>query len=207
MSSTLFTSVLMVWIVNTGDNVIHGEKAMAKNFYEQNVNDQTTEATLEFGSKTLNGIDTLSDFNEDGPRMVVKGTLYKKDGKPASGIIVYIYHTDQTGVYPKRGEETGWGKRHGYLRGWVKTGNDGKYEFYTLKPAAYPGGGTPAHIHMLVKEPSRNEYPVDAILFEGDPFLKESESNRPNPRGGSGLVKLQQSTDGLLLAKRDIFLD
>src|SRR5690242_15019427 len=93
------------------------------------------EAALEYGSRTLNATDTLPDFNESGPKLIVTGTIYQKDGTtPASDVILYIYHTDQTGEYSKKGNEKGWGKRHGYIRGWIKTGKDGRYTFYTLRP-------------------------------------------------------------------------
>src|SRR6476469_8749496 len=56
----------------------------------------------------------LPDFSEAGPRMVISGTIYKPDGKtPAPGVILYVYHTDQTGHYSKKGNEKGWGIRHG----------------------------------------------------------------------------------------------
>jgi protocatechuate 3,4-dioxygenase, beta subunit len=180
----------------------------------QNITNQETdidcedcEATQEYGSKKLHWIDTLPDFGESGKKMEISGTIYKQDGKThAAGVILYIYHTDQTGNYTKKGNETGWGKRHGYIRGWVRTGPDGKYKFYTLKPAPYPGGGTPAHIHAIVKEEGRKEYVIDAFVFEGDPYLTPDDLNRPNPRGGAGIIKLRQQKNGLLLAHRNITL-
>jgi protocatechuate 3,4-dioxygenase beta subunit len=172
----------------------------------QNEGDPQTEATLEYGNKILSWIDTLPDFNKAGPKLEVSGTVYKKDGKtPAPGVIVYAYHTDQTGNYTATENEKGWGKRHGYSRGWVRTGNDGKYKFYTLKPAPYPGGRNPAHIHMLVREGGK-EYHIDEIVFHGDPILTASDLNRPNPAGGPGIVKLEKQNNGLLVAHRDIFL-
>lgn len=59
----------------------------------------------------------LPDWNLPGRKLAVSGTVYKADGKtPAEGVIIYVYHTDQTGVYPTKADETGWAKRHGYLR-------------------------------------------------------------------------------------------
>src|SRR6266446_2307280 len=76
----------------------------------------------------LSWIDTLPDFNEPGPKMVINGVIYKADGKtPAPGVVLYVYHTDQTGHYSKKGNEKGWGLRHGYIRGWMKTNNNGEY--------------------------------------------------------------------------------
>ena len=90
------------------------------------------------------------DFNEPGPKLELCGTIYQSDGKtPAPGVILYVYHMDQRGEYSNKVNETGWGKKHGYIRGWIKTGKDGRFRFYTLKPGACPVGGNPAHIHPV----------------------------------------------------------
>src|SRR5215213_4221665 len=107
----------------------------------------------------LSWIDTLPDFHEAGPKMVISGVIYQADGKtPAKDVVLYVYHTDQTGHYSRKGNETGWGKRHGYIRGWMKTNEKGEYKFYTLRPAAYPNANIPQHIHPTIKEPDKNEY-------------------------------------------------
>ena len=47
----------------------------------------------------LNNIDTLPDFNGRGPKIEISGFIYKQDGKtPAADVVLYVYHTDQTGV-------------------------------------------------------------------------------------------------------------
>lgn len=167
---------------------------------------ENCEATMEYGTKTLYWYDTLPGFDEKGPKLEISGTVYKKDGKTrAAGVILYVYQTDQSGNYSKKGNEKGWGQRHGYIRGWIKTGSDGKYKFLTLKPAPYPGGGTPAHIHIIVKEPNRKEYVVDEYVFEGDPYLTAEDLNRPNPTGGSGVIKLKKR-GSVLIGHRDIIL-
>jgi protocatechuate 3,4-dioxygenase, beta subunit len=165
------------------------------------------EAALEYGSRTLNATDTLPDYNETGPKLIVTGTIYKKDGKtPAPNIILYIYHTDQDGKYSTKGNETGWGKRHGYIRGWIKTGADGRYAFYTLRPASYPGGENPAHIHPVIKEPGLTPYWIDEYLFDDDPILKASERNQQEKHGGNGIIVLTKNKDGISVMKRDIIL-
>lgn len=105
----------------------------------------------------LKNVDTLPDFNERGPKLEISGIIYQNDGKtPAKDVVLYVYHTDQKGVYPTKGDEKGWAKRHGYLRGWVKTDQNGFYKFYTLLPASYPNSKAPKHIHPTIKETDKN---------------------------------------------------
>lgn len=164
------------------------------------------EAVYEYGNKRLTSVDTLPDFFEKGPKLKVTGTIYQKDGKtPAKDVIFYIYHTDQAGHYATKGGETGWGKRHGYIRGWIKTGADGKYTFYTLRPASYPNSNNPQHIHPTIKEPGKSEYYIDEYLFDNDPFLTAEQRKHAENRGGSGIVKTTKSGD-LQVAQRDIIL-
>ena len=128
----------------------------------------------------LNNVDTLPDFNDPGPKIEISGIVYQKDGKtPAANVVLYVYHTDQTGVYPVKGNEKGWAKRHGYIRGWIKTDKNGAYKFYTLVPASYPNSKNPKHIHPTIKETDKNEYWIDEYLFEGDPYLQYEKSDRP----------------------------
>lgn len=168
------------------------------------------EAIYEYGSKVLTSVDTLPDFHEPGPKMEVSGTIYKKDGKtPAKDVILYIYHTDQTGEYTTKGNEKGWGKRHGYIRGWIKTNADGKYKFYTLRPGAYPGRQNPEHIHPTIKEPGYKEYWIDEYLFEDDPIfasLAKKEKSHLQGRGGNGVLKVTKDNKGMQIVKRDIIL-
>jgi protocatechuate 3,4-dioxygenase beta subunit len=154
----------------------------------------------------LNWVDTLPDFNDKGPKLLVTGTVYQVDGKtPAPNVVLYVYHTDQTGEYPTKGDEKGWGKRHGYIRGWIRTNEKGQYAFYTLKPASYPSGRTPAHIHPVIKEADKNPYWIDEYLFDDDPFLTAAERKQQRQYGGSGILKLTKK-DGMLTANRDIVL-
>jgi len=154
----------------------------------------------------LNWVDTLPDFNEAGPKLIISGTVYKSDGKtPAKDIVVYFYHTDQTGHYTNKYNEKGYAGRNGYIKGWIKTNAKGEYKIYTLKPAAYPGTNIPAHIHPVIKEPNKNEYYIDEYLFEGDPFLTSSQRNKQELRGGSGIISLEKK-DNMLYGKRNIIL-
>ena len=153
----------------------------------------------------MNNTDTLPGFNDRGPKIEISGIVYEPDGKtPAKDVVLYVYHTDQAGNYPTKGNEKGWAKRHGYIRGWVKTDKNGFYKFYTLVPASYPKSENPKHIHPTIKETDKNEYWIDEYLFEGDPYLQYEKQDRP-PRGGSGVIKPAMK-DGMLKATRNIIL-
>ncbi len=165
------------------------------------------EAVLEFGSKHLTPVDTLEDFDPDTPSLRISGTVYKQDGKtPAADVILYAYHTDQEGVYPTRGDESGWGRRHGYLRGWIRTDKSGSYTFYTKVPAHYPGRNTPKHIHMTVLEPDGKYYYIADFFFSDDPKLADSGLLQDDPRGGPGYVITPRRLGNLMVAERDIIL-
>lgn len=151
----------------------------------------------------------LADWQKSGTKLVVSGIVFKADGRtPAPGVVLYVYHTDQTGIYPKRGDEKGWARRHGYLRGWMKTDEKGQYQFYTLRPAPYPGRKDPSHIHITVKEPDKNEYWIDEYLFDDDPLLTVSQRKMCEDRGGSGILTIHKdgANKNLVKVERNIYL-
>jgi len=167
---------------------------------------QGCEAALDYGNQKLTNTDTLPGFSDHNQKMIIQGTVFENDGKtPAENVIIYIYQTNQKGVYEKKGGETGFASYHGIYRGWVKTNASGEYAFYTFKPGPYPGRSEPAHVHFTIKEPDKNEYYIDAIQFDDDPLLSQREREKRNPRGGYGIIKLVKR-DGLLIAERDIIL-
>ena len=125
--------------------------------------------------------------------------------RPAEDVILYIYHTNRKGIYETKGDEKAWARRHGFIRGWIKTAKDGKYTFYTFRPAAYPNGRESEHIHITVKEPEKNEYYIDEFVFDDDPLLNDSKRRSLDNRGGSGIVKPGMG-NGSLIVKRDLIL-
>jgi protocatechuate 3,4-dioxygenase beta subunit len=165
------------------------------------------EAVFEYGNRRLKAVDTLPDYNGKGQKIKITGTIYQPDGKtPAEGVILYIYHTNQEGIYAANEEDTGWGKRHGHIRGWIKTGKDGKYTFFTLKPGRYPNRTIPAHIHPIILEPDGKYYWVGSYHFDGDPYLTEKEISPDFPRcGSSGLLILKKVGD-IYIGIRDFIL-
>ena len=164
------------------------------------------EAVFEYGDRELKAVDTLPEFESAADKLRLSGVIYEPDGKtPAEGVIIYINHTNAQGVYPRKGNEEGWGKNHGYLRGWAKTGKDGKFIFYTQVPGPYPGGTTPAHIHPYVLEPDGKYYWLESYFFEGDDLLSD-EHVSSSPHGGTaGVVELKRQ-NGMYVINRDFIL-
>lgn len=188
--------------------LVPAAKIMSQNPQQRHVSDgcDGCELIYEELPQALTNTTYLPDWYEDNDKMVVEGKIFKRDGvTPAVGIILYIYHTDSKGLYSK-GASQKLGIRHGHIRGWIKTGEDGSYRFYTCKPAPYPERNSASHIHPVIKEPGTNEYYIDNYVFEGDPLLTAAERKKMQNRGGSGIVKLTRNSKGWLVAKRDIIL-
>ena len=211
MKSSMVFFVLIVLFVFSGCSQTNTKKQKKENTFNKKVGggcegcEAIYESPVPF--EKLSNVDTLPDFNDAGPKIEISGIVYQKDGKtPAKDVVIYIYHTDQKGVYPKRGDEKGWGKRHGYLRGWLKTDKKGIYKFYTQKPAAYPGRSDPAHIHITIKEPGLNEYWIDDYQFDDDPLLTTDKRKKLQNRGGIGIINLVSQENGISQSSRNIIL-
>lgn len=177
-------------------------------FAQKNVGDACENCELIYAGipKNLSWQTSICDKNEAGEKLEINGTIYEKDGKtPASGVILYVYHTDVKGYYSPASNQK-LAHKHGHLRGWIKTDESGQYKFYTIRPAAYPNQKFPAHIHPIIKEPNKNEYWIDEYHFERDPLLTVNERANFQNRGGSGIIKLSKNEKGIWVGKRDIIL-
>ncbi len=164
------------------------------------------EAVFEYGNKNLHSIDTLPGFNESEAKLKISGVIYKQDGKtPAKDVILYVYHTNKNGIYPKKENLSGWARRHGYIRGWMKTDQNGRYTFYTTMPGVYPSRTDPAHIHATILEPDGKYYYISDFLFAGDNLFSDNDINSTSPKGGLGVLKLIREGN-LDVAERDIIL-
>jgi protocatechuate 3,4-dioxygenase beta subunit len=166
------------------------------------------EAIYEHSHADLGWSTVIAPPGEPGDRMVLVGRVVRTDGEtPAPGVIVYAYHTNAGGVYPTRGGEQAWARRHGYLRGWAKTDADGNYRFETIRPGGYPGRSDPAHVHMIIKEPNRQEYWIDEINFDDDPRVTDRVRAAAQNRGGSGIIHPVRDANGVWQVRRDIVLE
>lgn len=166
------------------------------------------EAIRETSFDRLAATARIADASEPGARLIISGRVTKPDGRtPAPGVVVYAYHTNAQGAYPTRGDETGWGRRHGYLRAWVVSDSSGMFRFETIRPAPYPGRTDPAHVHLIIKEPGRQEYYIDDIVFTDDPLVTPAYRRQLSGRGGTGVVTPERGPDGSWTVRRDIVLE
>jgi len=120
---------------------------------------------------------------EAGP-LIIHGTVTGPDGRPVAGAVVECWHANSKGFY-SHFDPTG-AQSNFNLRGAVRTGADGKYEFRTLMPVGYgcpPQGATqqlldeiarhgnrPAHVHFFVTSNSQRKLTTQ-FNIEGDPLI------------------------------------
>jgi len=146
----------------------------------------------------------ITSKDETGEHLLMSGTIYQPDGTtPAEGVVLFVFHTDATGRYNKEDDPN-----NPRLRGWMKTGKDGRYEFRTIKPAPYPQLKTPAHIHAHIYGPGYPEYYIDEYWFEGDPLITPAERVKLSGRGGfPSIITLTRDGEGVLRGVRNIKLE
>ena len=166
------------------------------------------EGALERDANSMDWQTQISTSEEPGHALVFEGTVFQTDRKtPAPNIVLYAYHTNAVGLYANGSNESVWSRRHGRLRGWIKTGADGSYRFRSIKPAPYPNDVLPAHVHITVLEPNRQPYWIDDIVFEGEFAVTPKYRKAMIDKGGNGVVKATRSSDGSWMVQRDIYLE
>lgn len=166
------------------------------------------EGAAERPAEGLSASARIGPAGEPGEPLVLAGIVLGPDGRtPAPGVVAYAYHTNAAGLYANGTAESEWSRRHGRLRGWARTGADGRYRFETIKPAPYPGQRIPAHIHLIVLEPGRRPYWIDDVVFDGEFGVDAAYRAAREDRGGNGIVRLARDSQRRLLAARDIILE
>lgn len=140
---------------------------------------------------------------EPGTPLVVSGTIYAADGRtPLAGATLHVYHTDARGIYS---DAQGDPRQTARLRGRMLTGDDGRYEFRTIRPASYPGNTIPAHVHASVKAPGVEERWITDYWFDDDPLLPKADRERHGGGGAfSPVMRITRDASGTLRGTRDI---
>ena len=147
---------------------------------------RTIEGPLYVAGATVRDGVAKIDINPDenaGP-LVIRGTVTGHDGKPVANAVVECWHANSKGFY-SHFDPTG-AQSDFNLRGAVKTGADGTYEFRTLMPVGYgcpPQGATqqlldalarhgnrPAHVHFFATSEKHRKLTTQ-INIEGDPLI------------------------------------
>lgn len=112
-----------------------------------------------------------------GERIIVRGRVLDEQGRPVPDTLVEVWQCNAAGRYAHHVDQhdapldpnfTGAGR--------VVTGKDGRYEFVTIKPGAYPwrnhaNAWRPAHIHFSLFGHSFLSRLVTQMYFPGDPLF------------------------------------
>ncbi|HSR49372.1 MAG TPA: hypothetical protein VLV83_01010 [Acidobacteriota bacterium] len=140
---------------------------------------------------------------EPGQPMVVEGQVFAEDGEtPLQGVTVHVYHTDVEGYYSPGGRNE---SQH-RLNGTMVTDAEGRYRFKTIRPAPYPGGEIPAHVHYVISGPGIARQTFE-LNFADDSILSESQRRRWTQQGTFSRVRpAERDASGVLHVRRDIRL-
>lgn len=148
-------------------------------------------------------IATFAAANEPGTRLIVSGQVWDHTGaRPVAGVKLDAYHTDASGLYNPRGTNG-----DARLKGTVVTDAEGRFEWRTIRPMPYPGGGNPAHIHI---QASGGGYPfqwVEDMHFSDCPYTTARMKEESKAKGKfGGVVTTTRDAKGVLHATLNIRL-
>jgi protocatechuate 3,4-dioxygenase beta subunit len=146
---------------------------------------QAVQRVLDELGAVTSSVARVAPSGEPGPTLAITGRLFGVDGTtPMPGAIVIAYHTDQSGLYD--GPD---GSAHSWrLRGAARTDANGAFEFRTIRPAPYPGGRIPAHVHFVLAV-NGERFTAGELRFADDPIVDADEKAASARAGRFGWVK------------------
>jgi len=112
-----------------------------------------------------------------GERMVIHGKLMDENGKGIPHALIELWQCNAAGRYIHKLDRHDAPIDPNFLgAGRTLTDKEGKYHFYTIKPAAYPWGNhvnawRPAHIHFSVFGHQFANRLITQMYFPGDPLF------------------------------------
>lgn len=136
-----------------------------------------------------------------GERIVVTGRVLDEDGRPQPNMLVEIWQCNAAGRYVHSADQHDAPIDPNFFGGGrCVTDAEGRYKFYSLKPAAYPWGNhpnawRPAHIHYSLFGPSLATRLVTQMYFPGDPLLALDPIFNSAPEGARDLLVADFSID------------
>jgi protocatechuate 3,4-dioxygenase beta subunit len=134
-----------------------------------------------------------------GERIIVHGRVLDEDGKAVPKALVEIWQCNAAGRYHHPGDQ------HDapldpnfYGGGRVRADSEGRYQFVTIKPGAYPwknhhNAWRPAHIHFSLFGPAFATRLITQMYFPDDPLLAYDPIYNSVPSGAR--KRLQASFD------------
>ncbi|MUG03707.1 hypothetical protein ECC01_22365 [Bacillus tequilensis] len=150
------------------------------------------------GAPVEHGFARLDDgTDENGHPLVMQGTVYDAEGKPAPGAQVEVWHCDTRGFY-SHFDPTG--KQAPFnMRRTIIADEQGRYGFRSIVPSGYgvpPGSPTeklltalgrhgqrPAHIHFSLYGRQFTERLVTQMYFPNDPLFFQDPIYNAVPKG------------------------
>src|SRR6266487_6129009 len=112
-----------------------------------------------------------------GERIIVTGHVMDSAGRPVPGTLLEIWQANAAGRYAHLGDQHPAPLDPGFTgAGRCLTDGQGRYQFVTVKPGAYPWGNhpnawRPAHIHLSLFGHSFLSRLVTQMYFPGDPLM------------------------------------
>jgi protocatechuate 3,4-dioxygenase beta subunit len=123
---------------------------------------------------TKNGVTTGEPIGE---RIIVTGTVTDDRGRPVPNTLVEVWQCNAAGRYIHASDQHDAPLDPNFFGGGrCATDAQGNYQFYTVKPAAYPWGNhdnawRPGHIHFSLFGTSITSRIVTQMYFPSDPLL------------------------------------
>jgi protocatechuate 3,4-dioxygenase beta subunit len=134
------------------------------------------------------GHDDIGDADHDltrqhagepqGERIIVTGRVVEEEGRPVPNALVEIWQANAGGRYQHEGDQHPAPLDPNFSgAGRTLTDAEGRYEFVTVKPGAYPwknhpNAWRPAHIHFSLFGRAFSSRLVTQMYFPGDPLFE-----------------------------------
>jgi protocatechuate 3,4-dioxygenase beta subunit len=120
---------------------------------------------------------TANPPGEFGTRIIIKGRVVDRQGRPVTGAWINVFQTDSRGYYtPADSMNKTMNEPDARLFVFLRTGDKGQFEIHTVRPGNYPkkyeGRYIPQHIHINVKAAGHSHRNIQ-LVFSDDPSMAD----------------------------------